>query len=216
MNPEQPNPEPSEQDGPKQSDVAEKAAEQRKRLFDPTGKVEGLTSDETMVADVRRHPFGLFLLYIQIFVGLGLALLLCGVFLPSLSDTLGVDIGTLNSIAAAFTLFVIVFGLIFLVLATRIYKGNQLIITDKNVTQVLQIGLFDRKVSELSMANVEDVTAQQRGIFPTLFNFGTLRIETAGEQNNFIFTYCPNPNAYAKAILDSRLAFIRPPSTPSK
>ncbi len=209
MNPEQPPQEPADQqEGPKQSDIAPKAAEQRKRLFDPTGRVEGLTDDETLVADVRRHPFGLFLLYLQIFVGLGLALLLFGVFLPSLSDTLGVSTSTLNSIAAAVTLFVIAFGLIFIVLATRIYKGNQLIVSDKNVTQVLQIGLFDRKVSELSMANVEDVTAQQRGIFPTLLNYGTLRIETAGEQNNFVFIYCPHPNAYAKAILDSRLAFI--------
>lgn len=211
MNPDQPDqspasPEPSE--GPKQSDIAPKAAQRRKPVFDPTGRVEGLTADETLVADVRRHGFGLFLIYLQIFVGLGLSLVLCLAFLPSLADTLGVSNGTINSIAAAFSLFVIAFGLIFLVLATLIYKGNQLIVSDKNVTQVLQIGLFNRKVSELSMANVEDVTAQQSGIFPTLFNYGTLRIETAGEQNNFVFIYCPNPNAYAKAILDSRLAFI--------
>lgn len=211
MNPEQPSQTPSQPDqpeGPKQSDIAPKAAEQRKRVFDPTGRVEGLTADETMVADVRRHGFGLFLLYMQIFVGLGLSLILCLAFLPSLSDTLGVNRDTINSLAAAFSLFVIAFGLIFLVLATRIYKGNQLIISDKNVTQILQIGLFNRKISELSMMNVEDVTAQQRGIFPTMFNFGTLRIETAGEQNNFIFIYCPNPNAYAKAILDARMEFM--------
>ena len=58
------------------------------------------------------------------------------------------------------------------------------------------------------MANIEDVTASQTGILPTIFNYGTLHIETAGEQNNFIFLYCPNPNAYAKALLDARLNFI--------
>ncbi len=205
MNPDQEN---QEAAGPKQSDIVPNAADRRGRLFDPTGRIEALTSDETLVADVRRHPFGLFLVYLQITVALGLSLILIFVFLPSVSDTLDVSQSAVNALAAVFGLAAIVFGIIFLILATRIYKGNQLIVSDKNATQVLQIGLFDRKISELSMVNVEDVTAQQRGIFPTLLNYGVLRIETAGEQNNFIFPYCPNPNAYAKAILDARQAFI--------
>ncbi len=207
MNPEQKN-EPTEQTGPTKSDIAEKAAARRGRLFDPTGKVESLTAGETLIADVRRHPFGLFVLYFQITVALGLSLGIILFLLPGLSDTLGIDSVALNSIAAFFALIVISLGLIFTVLATRIYRSNQLIVSDKNVTQVLQIGLFNRKVSELSMGNVEDVTAQQSGIFPTLFHYGILRIETAGEQNNFTFIYCPNPNAYAKAILDARLQFL--------
>lgn len=197
-----------EQEGPQQSDIAAKAAERRGRLIDPTGKIESLANHETLIADIRRHPFGLFLLYAQVFVALALSLGLIVVLLPSLSDFINVSSATVNAIASVVWLLVIVLGLLFTVLATRIYRGNQLIVSDKNVTQVLQIGLFDRKVSELSLGNVEDVTAQQRGIFPTIFNYGILRIETAGEQNNFTFTYCPNPNAYAKALLDARMAFI--------
>ncbi len=196
------------QDGPKQSDIAPKAAARRGRLFDPTGRIEGLTNEETMIADIRRHPFGLFVIYLQIIVALLLAMGLIAIFLPTLEDITDISKATLNSLGAVFALFTLTFGLLFLILATRIYRGNQLIVSDKNVTQVLQIGLFNRKISELSMANIEDVTAQQQGIFPTLLNYGELRIETAGEQNNFTFIYCPNPNAYAKAILDSRLAFI--------
>lgn len=193
---------------PKLSDIAEKAAGRRKPLFDPTGRVESLTAEETLVADIRRHPFGLLLIYLQTFVAFGLALVLIFTLMPSVIQALGLHGPTVNAVASMFGLFVVVFALIFVVLATRIYKYNQLIVSDKNVTQVLQIGLFSRKVSELSMANVEDVTAEQHGIFPTLLNYGTLKIETAGEQNNFIFVYCPNPNAYAKAILDARLQFI--------
>ncbi len=205
MNPEDQN---QQTEGPKQSDIAGKAAERRGRLFDPTGRIESLTSEETLVADVRQHPFGLFLIYLQISVALGLGLVLIFAFLPTVSGTIGVSESTVNASAAVFGLIAVVFGIIFIILATRIYKGNQLIVSDKNITQVLQIGLFNRKVSELGMVNVEDVTAQQGGIFPTLLNYGVLKIETAGEQNNFIFNYCPNPNAYAKAILDARLEFM--------
>lgn len=190
---------------PQHSDVAEKAAARRERLFDPTGKVESLTGDEVLIADIRRHPFGLFLIYVQTFLALGLSLALILFFLPSVVD---ISSGFMASIASVFALFIVVLGALFLVLATRIYRGNQLIVSDKNITQVLQIGLFDRKVSELSLGNVEDVTAQQRGILPTLFNYGVVIIETAGEQNNFTFRYCPNPNAYAKAISDARINHI--------
>lgn len=193
---------------PKQSPIAPNAEERRKPVFDPTGRIEQLTSEETLVADIRRHPFGLFLIYLQIFVGLGVSLLLIFLLMPSFTETMGMSSSSTNAIASVFGLFAVAFGALFLILATRIYQGNQLIVSDKNVTQVLQIGLFHRKVSELSMANVEDVTAQQQGIFPTIFNYGVLKIETAGEQNNFIFIYCPKPNAYAKAILDARLQFI--------
>lgn len=191
--------------GPQLSDAAEKAAARRERLFDPTGKVESLMDDEVLVADIRRHPFGLFLIYVQTFVALGLSLAIILFLLPSIVD---INSAFMASLASAFALFIIVLGGLFLVLATRIYRGNQLIVSDKNITQVLQIGLFDRKVSELSLGNVEDVTAQQRGIFPTLFNYGVVIIETAGEQNNFTFRYCPNPNAYAKAISDVRINHI--------
>jgi hypothetical protein len=37
-----------------------------------------------------------------------------------------------------------------------------------------------------------------------MFGFGELKIETAGEQSNFHFTYCPNPGYYAKVILNAR------------
>jgi hypothetical protein len=67
--------------------------------------------------------------------------------------------------------------------------------------------LFIRKVSRLSMANVEDVTAEQRGILATIFNYGTLTIQTAGTMENFIFTYCPRPNDFAHRVLEARQAY---------
>lgn len=189
-------------------EITKKASEHRKPVFDPTGRIEHLMDGERKLFDVRRHFIGLFFLYIQITFGIGLGLVMTLVFLPTMSDVFSWSADTATSLAALFSLIVISLGVIFLVLATRIYEGNQLIASDKNITLVNQISLFNRKISELSMANIEDVTSRQSGIFPTLFNYGTLHVETAGEQNNFIFPYCPNPNAYAKAVLDARTDFI--------
>lgn len=190
---------------PAQSPITEEAFKQRKPVYDPTGRIEQIMASETKVADIRRHPFGLVVLYFQFILAMGLSIGLIVFLLPSV---VGIENTTGNLFIGLLILLMSTFGLVYLVLATRIYKGNQLIITDLNVTQVQQIGLFNRKVSELTMANIEDVTANIDGIFGTIFNFGTVTVETAGEQNNFVFKYCPNPNAYAKALQDSRSYFM--------
>lgn len=191
-----------------QHEIATNAEVRRKPVYDPTGRVEHINADETKIADVRRHLFGLIALYTQVIVGLLLALGLIGFLLPGFLDTLGISTGTGASIFGLISILLVFFAAVFLVLAHRIYTANQLIITDKNITQVLQMGLFHRKISELSMSSIEDVTAHQRGLFQTVFNYGTLTIETAGEQRNFNFAYCPNPNAHAKILLDARAAFL--------
>jgi len=111
-------------------------------------------------------------------------------------------------LVGVFGLIALILVVIFLILATWIYNRSLLIVTTRNVTLINQVGLFNRKVSELAMTNIEDVTAQKKGIFQTIFNFGTLVVETAGEQNNFVYTYCTNPNVAAKIILDARESFL--------
>lgn len=194
--------------GPIESDILPKAEEKRRPVFNPMGRVENIMDHEVKVADVRRHPIGLFFIYLQTIVGLSASFLLIFVLMPTFISSLSLDSGRVNGLLLVFAMFAVILGIIFLILASKIYRGNQIIITDANVTQILQVGLFNRKVSELSMHNVEDVTASQHGILQTFFNYGTLIIETAGEQNNFRFIYCPNPNAYAKAILDARQLYF--------
>jgi hypothetical protein len=95
-----------------------------------------------------------------------------------------------------------------LVMATIVYRQSKLTVTDRNIVQVVQKGLMIRKVSQLSLANIEDVTSEQRGIFANMFNYGVLVIETAGEQANFNFNFCPNPHRVAKIILDAKDDFL--------
>lgn len=189
-------------------EIVASAEEQRKPVYDPTGRIEQVNVDEIKLADIRRHTFGLLVLYAQAIFGMILALGLVGILLPSALDTVGINRGAGASVFGLVSILAIFLVVIFLILSHRVYVSNQLIITSKNITQVLQVGLFQRKVSELSMGSIEDVTATQKGVFQTLLNYGTLTVETAGEQKNFSFIYCPNPNAYAKTLLDARSAYL--------
>jgi uncharacterized membrane protein YdbT with pleckstrin-like domain len=75
------------------------------------------------------------------------------------------------------------------------------IVTNKRIVDIEQKGLFSREVSEFSVYRVQDVTVEVRGIFPTLFHYGDVHIQTAGEARQFIFKDVPDPYKVKDEIL---------------
>lgn len=160
-----------------------------------------LEPGEHLVTIVHRHPIGIIAIYLEALVGvvalMALAVIVAPDFLGNLSgESYRLFLGGvfMATVLLALVLFV----------ATYIYRQSKLLVTDKNLVQIIQRGLFIRKVSRLSMSNVEDVTAEHRGILSTIFNYGTLLIQTAGEMENFRFPWCPTPDLYADRILEAR------------
>ncbi len=170
-------------------------------IVDPT-----IPAGNHEVVVIKRHPFGLVALYLQVIVGLGVAAGLIDFLVNQLisADNRASILPWLNLVL----ILIAGIAVIFLIIATFVYLQNRWIVTDDSITQITQNGLFKRQMSELSMANIEDVTAVQNGLLATVFGFGTLKAETAGERSNFHFIYCPRPNTYAKIVLDARERFI--------
>jgi uncharacterized membrane protein YdbT with pleckstrin-like domain len=166
--------------------------------------LESLDNDEQVLCDARQHPFGIIVVYLLCLFGIIGAFLTVTVFLP---DYFGTSAET-YSLIALITIIVGVFLVIAMVVATYVYKQSRLTVTSKNVIQVLQGGVFTRKISQISLANVEDVTSVQKGILAQIFGFGTVKIETAGEQVNFEFNYAPQPARIAKIILNAKDDFL--------
>lgn len=162
--------------------------------------IDHVDPDETKLCEVAKHPVGIIVVYIQAAVGLFVALGLAYFLLPTVVE----DIDQAFLYANLFASIAVIFSIIIVILTSLVYRQNRLIVTDRNITQILQFGLFNRKVSQLNLVNVEDVTSVQSGVFSTIFGYGELKIETAGEQSNFHFTFCPNPGYYAKVILNAR------------
>lgn len=164
---------------------------------------ELLVAGEHVVVVVRKHIIGLIFIYLQALLGIIAALSILFISAP--------DILNLDEQSSRLIIALVILGVALLVLylfvATYIYRSNRLLVTDKNLIQINQTSLFIRTVSRLSMSNVEDVRADMRGILATIFNYGILHIQTAGERPNFEFKYCPTPNKYADKVLEARQAF---------
>ncbi len=166
-----------------------------------------LDKGETVRRGIKRHPIGLIEIYGGAMILIGLCLLFL-YFAIQNKDTLGVG-GTPNAqitlIIASFIVLIIVVALI----AGRIYKTNELILTNENIIQILQFGLFNRQISRLNLAKIQDVSVDQVGILANMMGYGTLDVETAGEQSNFRFKYTPRPNVMAKTIIEAHEDYVK-------
>lgn len=157
-----------------------------------------LEPDESIIRVVHRHTIGVIYIFALGFVTIAA---LMSLFVAISPDAFVNDQATID--------FAIVLVAIALAVAAYVYRQSKLIITDRSLVQIIQSTLFIRKASHLSMSNVEDVSAEQRGILPNLFNYGTLMVQTAGERDNFIFKLCPRPNEFADIIIEARQAYAQ-------
>lgn len=162
-----------------------------------------LRPGERVICEIKRHPFGILSMYFSGLVAIVIAIVLAA-FAPQIIST-GTDISGTAMVGAG---IVIVGVLLMLWVATFVYWQNRWIVTDDSITQITQDGLFGRRVSQLSMENLEDVTIDKSGIIQTMLNFGTLKAETAGERSKFMFPFCPDPATYARKILEVHETFI--------
>ncbi len=173
-----------------------------KHLVSKNPSMSKLDPDEEQVAVIYRHPFGIMALYAQ--VGFGLLAAAALIFLIMPNFVARTDNPALYVWFGIGLLAVAVFMAVILLAATAIYHQNKMVITNKAITEFTQIGLFDRRVSQLALGNIEDATSIRKGFAQTMLDYGTLDIETAAEAENFYFHYCPNPDKYAKMVLELR------------
>ncbi len=75
------------------------------------------------------------------------------------------------------------------------------IITSERIVSIEQKGLFARQVSTQKLYRIQDVTAEVKGILPTFFHYGNVYIQTAGEEERFIFKEIPSPYEVSKKIM---------------
>jgi len=80
------------------------------------------------------------------------------------------------------------------------YYLDTWIITNERILNNEQEGLFKRTESELDLVSIQDTTAETHGFLQTIFTFGNVVIQTAGEKERFVFKNVDNPEKI-KAII---------------
>ena len=170
----------------------------------PSDAADLIENSDRVLAVVRKHWIGVVGMYVLAVAAAITAVVLAVFVIPDLklsSEAL--------RLATAAAIIVCIFMIVIFYVLVYVYEQSKLTLTDRSLVQMVQKGLFNKKISRLSMSNVEDVNVEQRGLVAHIFNYGTLTVQTAGEDDNFVFSQCPNANVYAEQILEARQAYAR-------
>ncbi len=74
-------------------------------------------------------------------------------------------------------------------------------ITDERIIDIQQQGFFSRVISEQKLFRIQDVTSEVKGIWPTVFAFGDVYVQTAGTKTRFHFDDVPKPDEVRDLII---------------
>lgn len=76
------------------------------------------------------------------------------------------------------------------------------VVTNDRLLDVQQKTLFARTISEVDLYQIQDASSEIHGIFPSLFNYGNITLQTASAVPKFTFRNVANPNKLREAILN--------------
>lgn len=149
-----------------------------------------LQTGEEVARIVRAHPLALFPS-----AGAGGLLLLVDFFLVAWwfkHHTWGL---------AGFALTAVI-GIWIIIRGVYVWRNNVFAITSQRVIDIDQHGFFERNVAEAGYDKIQDVRYTIRGVWPTLFRFGTIVVQTAGSTTNLELTSVQHPVDVQRLITD--------------
>lgn len=156
-------------------------------------------ANEKIILFLRRHWFAILALVVSFVLLTVIPLGLAFYFWDSLSIWLAEPfLGVMLSVAIS-----MYFLCVWIVTATGFtdYYLDTWIVTNERIINIEQHGLFQRVASELDLTTVQDVTAEISGMLETLFQFGDVEIQTAGEKEHFEFRHVPHPERVKEVIM---------------
>lgn len=73
------------------------------------------------------------------------------------------------------------------------YNRDIWVVTDQRLLDSMKRHWFHHRMASADLVDVEDMAVVREGLLQTVFNFGDVRCQTAGEQANFILAGIPGP-----------------------
>lgn len=185
------------------SEEVKERHERSQRLYPHLNLSEG----EYVISAVRRHPIGLIIPMIIGAVMIILALLLLVNYTTFVNSVnLNGVLAEPSSIVMPMILFcvLVVLGLF---VVYYVYTNNKFFLTNESVIQEIQASLFSKLEQTVSLANIEDASFTQDNVIQYMFNYGSIRLSTEGDETTYRFTYVANPKMHIAMLNNAVEAF---------
>ncbi len=154
--------------------------------------------NEHVVLFLRRHWFAIMTIVVAFLFLVSVPLVLGWYFWSDIQQYLSHPImGPLISIVGSMYFLSL---WLFVFIEFTDYYLDTWIITNERIINIEQEGLFHRTASELDLASVQDTTAEIRGILQTVFTYGNVFVQTAGQKGRFHFKNINNPERVKEIV----------------
>ena len=140
----------------------------------------GRRSNETVIMVARFHAWLLMPVvyaWIILFIVLGLALKYFGA-----SGVTSIAIAAVALIGGRYSFY-----------HWFIWNNGTYIVTNQRVIRIEQLSLFNREISEAELDRIQEISTEIKGPIHTLFNFGTVKIQTASSTGKVDLVDVTNP-----------------------
>ncbi len=160
----------------------------------------GQRKNEKVVLLLRRH----WIIIARHIITLGI-LMIVPVVVIGFLFALGWEIeinGPAYTLAIMFLGFYYIFIWLFYYHEFLDYHLDVWIVTTQRIVSIEQQGLFKHIASEHPIEKVQDVTAELKGKRQTFMNYGFVHVQTAAENQRFIFEEVPDPKKVARIVME--------------
>lgn len=165
-------------------------------FVDSDDSFEGQEKGEDVVMLLRRHVYVIYTQLIVFFFALLIPIIIGEVF------------KTFISAKNLFEVFIFLcslwymFAWLMIFYALAMYSLNVVIVTNFRLIDSNQKGFFNRRISEVHLSRIQDITVHTEGFIQTVFKFGSIELQTASEEREFIFPQIPNPEHVKDVIMN--------------
>lgn len=105
------------------------------------------------------------------------------------------------------TLLLIFWAVFFIIFAN--YYLDYWIVTNERTIHAELKSLFNRTISSVPHSQIQDISVDVHGILPTVFRYGDLHIQTAGQFREFIFRQIPEPQSTKEIIFKAQKELLQ-------
>ena len=149
---------------------------------------------EYVVIDVQRSVWGLVRIWL-------FALL---VFVAMSAITVMLDITTpveLNHwVLISLIVTTIAISLLVGMIGSYVYKSNSFIVTNERVFAHIQFTPFAQRSQNVELEHIEDCSVSQSNPLQMIFNYGSIRLSTIGDEQTYLFTFVDSPKEQFQVI----------------
>lgn len=168
------------------------------KVYPSTVTFDGQDTHETIILFLRQHPIVLVPDVFRSFLVFGIGVILA-LGLSALAQSINIKLGAINFVLLTLVIVISLANLLFSFLK---WYYTVFLITDTRLVDLDFLTLFNATLSTTLLSVVQDVSHSTPGFFSTVFDMGSLVIQTAGEKQKFEIANIPRPRDVQDILLD--------------